>query len=88
MFSIRIVGARHYSFKSDDGRLIEGYTVYTLVQSSDNKNVIGYYTDKFSLSEYNFQRFNVESLVTSKASVELYYNKYGRVMNIVRVSDD
>lgn len=88
MANIRIVGARHYSFKSDDGRLIEGYTVYTLVQPSDNKNVIGYYTDKFTLSEYNFDRFNVESLVTSKASVELYYNKFGRVMNIVRVSDD
>lgn len=88
MANIRIVGARHYSFNSDDGRLIEGYTVYTLIQPSDNKNVIGYYTDKFTLSEYNFERFNVESLVTSKASVELYYNKYGRVMNIVRVSDD
>lgn len=88
MDTYRIVGARPYSFKSDDGRVIEGYTVYCLVQPSSSKNVIGCYADKFTLSEYNYERFNVESLVASRASVELYYNKYGRVMNIVRVSDD
>ena len=88
MDTYRIVGARRYSFKSDDGRMIEGYTVYCLVQPSSSKNVIGYYADKFTLSESNFERFNVESLVASKATVELYYNKYGRVSNIVRVSDD
>lgn len=88
MDTYRIVGARPYSFKSDDGRMIEGYTVYCLVQPSSSKNVIGYYADKFTLSEYNYERFNVESLVASRASVEVYYNKYGRVINIVRVSDD
>ena len=88
MDTYRIVGARRYSFKSNDGRMIEGYTVYCLVQPSSSKNVIGYYADKFTLSESNYVRFNVESLVASKASVELYYNKYGRVSNIVRVSDD
>lgn len=88
MDTYRIVGARRYSFNSNDGRMIEGYTVYCLVQPSSSKNVIGYYADKFTLSVSNFERFNVESLVASKATVELYYNKYGRVSNIVRVSDD
>lgn len=70
-----VLGIKKVNFQADDGRTIDGVTLYG---SYDADGVDGVATDKAFVSSDKFN--GVEVKVGDK--VELLYNKYGKVAAI------
>ena len=71
-----IAGAKNTSFKTQDGKIIEGVTLYTLEEAD---GVIGKKADKAFIPArlgYTAQDFRPGD------EIILYYNKYGKVQNV------
>lgn len=85
MDCVRIIGSRHYSFKGEDGRQVEGYICYFVFNSTSSR-IYGYGVDHFNLRPELYRDFGISRLIDSQDSVNIYYNKYGKVSSIVSVN--
>lgn len=70
---MKIVGKRHVDFTDDKGRSIKGYSLYFTMKSD---GVEGEMTGKMFLSD---EKALIVSLPPVGSTVEVYYDRYGRV---------
>lgn len=70
-----VLGIKNVHFKADDGRIIDGVTLYG---SYDLADVDGVATDKAFISSEKLNGLEVKV----GDDVELLYNKYGKVVSI------
>lgn len=75
----KIVGMQDTAFKTKDGQMMEGKTVYT-EQSFPPGRGAGYRTDKFFLSAAKLEALDFKPTVGQ--TIEVYYNRFGKVQTI------
>ena len=75
----KIVGTQDTAFKTKDGQMMEGKTVYT-EQSIPPGRGAGYRTDKFFLSAAKLAALDFQPSVGD--TVQVLYNRWGRVQTI------
>lgn len=74
---MRIEGIREVCF-TREGQTVKGTTLYT---SEESKGVYGRMTDRIFIPE---SRNELMTGVTVGDEVQMFYNKYGKVIDIVR----
>lgn len=80
---MKILGFEHVSFHFNDGREVQGNYVYLHDDTANPQKVIGMKTERVFLSD---AKANACSFIPKVGdSVNVYYNKYGKVESIVRV---
>lgn len=81
---MKIVGISKTEFQAKDGNKISGSTIYT-TEPMDPKRGRGEVTDHFFLSTAKLDALDFKPDVGQ--SVEIFYNRYGRVATI-KLDDD
>ena len=77
---ITVVGFKKVDFTSKDtGERISGYNVFYTAEKQPN--VKGLEAGKFFLSEAKAKQFDVQT----DCDFELYYNKYGKIDQLVKI---
>lgn len=77
---IEVVGFKKVDFTSQDtGERISGYNVFYTAENQPN--VKGLEAGKFFLSDSKAKKFDIQT----EASYELYYNRYGKIDNLVKI---
>lgn len=83
---IKLVGLNKFDF-TKDGEHIQGVSCHALNDLPENDNFLGNETIKFSLSIDKFNKFlsgrNAVDLLNT--IIDISYNKYGKVANIVSI---
>lgn len=81
----RIIGVIHTNFTAQDGTLIEGDTVHITEPISAERG-IGESGDRFFLSRAKLS--SLDFVPAPGQTVEVFYNKFGKVASLKLVSDD
>lgn len=81
----RIIGVIHTNFTTQDGTLIEGDTVHITEPISAERG-IGESGDRFFLSKAKLS--SLDFTPAPGQTVEIFYNRYGKVASLKLVSDD
>lgn len=76
-----IIGYRNYSFTSDDGRQVEGTTLYV---AKESRGITGREPVKTGVSKYLADKCGFYPEVG--AEIEIEYNEKGKIENIYTVS--
>lgn len=84
----KLVGVNHYDFKdSKTGEVIVGNNVHVINDTPEQQDFLGSETVKFSFSDEKLNRFlagkPAQQLINKP--VQVIYNRYGKVSELIQV---
>ena len=82
---VRVIGVVYTNFTARDGTTIEGQTLHTTEPISAERG-IGESGDRFFLSKAKLS--TLDFVPAPGQSVEVFYNRFGKVASLKLVSDD
>lgn len=82
---VRVIGVVYTNFTARDGTTIEGQTLHTTEPISAERG-IGESGDRFFLSKAKLS--TLDFTPAPGQTVEVFYNRYGKVASLKLVSDD